>query len=174
MSSCNSKNNDDDLEASMEEEVHVELDEELSALLIELVPEWLPYLRANRKLVLLLLKALYGCTQSARLFYNLLAKTLIAMGFVANPYDRCVFNKTIDGLQCTIVIYVDDLKISCVSSVVVDNVIKELQQYFTKLTIKRGKQLEYLGMELDFNALGCVSLSISKMVEDHHLTRLCE
>ena len=34
------------------------------------------------------------------------------MGFKLNPYDRCVANKEINGKQCTIIWYVDDLKIS--------------------------------------------------------------
>ena len=34
------------------------------------------------------------------------------MGFVINPYDMCVASKTINGKQCTIVWYVDDLKVS--------------------------------------------------------------
>ena len=87
------------------------------------------------------------------------------MGFKVNPYDRCVFNKTINGLQCTVVVYVDDLKISCSDAAVVDKVLEDLQHHFTKLTIKRGKQLEYLGMGLDFTQSGCVRLSMRKMVD---------
>ena len=34
------------------------------------------------------------------------------IGFVLNPYDKCIANKTINGSQCTIVFYVDDNKIS--------------------------------------------------------------
>ncbi len=94
---------------------------------------------------MLLVKALYGCIQSARRFYELLAKVLCSMGFSSNPYDQCVFNKTTeDGLQCTIVVYVDNLKISCANGAVVESIIDELQQHFTKLTLKRGKTLEYL------------------------------
>ncbi len=117
---------------------------------------------------MLLVKALYGCIQSARRFYELLAKVLCSMGFSSNPYDQCVFNKTTeDGLQCTIVVYVDDLKISCANGAVVESIIDELQQHFTKLTLKRGKTLEYLGMELDFTTPHKVSVSMKKMVQEH-------
>ncbi len=57
-------------------------------------------------------KALYGCVQSARLFYINLSNTLNSFGFVANPYDKCVFHKVINDVQCTVLIYVDDIKIS--------------------------------------------------------------
>ena len=69
------------------------------------------YLRLN--------KALYGCLKSAMLWYNLFSETLEGLGFIINPYDQCVANKVIDGRQCTIAWYVDDLKISHVSELVV-------------------------------------------------------
>ena len=34
------------------------------------------------------------------------------MEYVINPYDRCVANKIINGKQLTIVLYVDDNKLS--------------------------------------------------------------
>ena len=51
-------------------------------------------------------KALYGCVQSARLWYNYLSDFLKSIGFEANP---CVFNrKSASGKQCTLAIHVDD------------------------------------------------------------------
>ncbi len=58
-------------------------------------------------------KALYGCVESAKLFYDHLSKSLTSMGFVKNPYDHCVFNCVIYDKQCTVTVHVDDLKISC-------------------------------------------------------------
>jgi hypothetical protein len=49
-----------------------------------------------------LIKALYGCVQSALLWYELFSSTLETMGFTLNPYDQCVANCDIDGSQCTI------------------------------------------------------------------------
>lgn len=40
--------------------------------------------------------ALYGCVQSARLWLEKLRDTLESNSFVSNPYDLCVFNKTVD------------------------------------------------------------------------------
>ena len=54
------------------------------------------------------LQAIYGCIESALLWYELFSTTLQDMGFQINPYDRCVANKLIDGKQCTISWYVDD------------------------------------------------------------------
>ena len=56
-----------------------------------------------------LLKALYGLLKSALLFYKKLAGELVNMGFEINPYDPCVDNKTVNGIQMTVTWYVDDL-----------------------------------------------------------------
>ena len=59
----------------------------------------------------------------------------------------------INGKQCTIVWYVDDLKISHVDAKVVDEQIDLIKGEFGKdmdLTIKRGKVHEYLGIRFDF------------------------
>ncbi len=61
------------------------------------------YENGKKVLYLELLKALYGCVQSALLWYELFSSTLQGMGFELNPYDACVTNKVIDGKQCTIV-----------------------------------------------------------------------
>jgi hypothetical protein len=50
-------------------------------------------------------KALYGCIQSAVLWYNELASTLKATDFVQNPYDICSFTRVRDGLTDRILEY---------------------------------------------------------------------
>ena len=47
-------------------------------------------------------QSVYGCIESAMLWYNLYTSTLQGMGFELNPYDLCVANKMINGKQCTI------------------------------------------------------------------------
>ena len=39
-----------------------------------------------------LIKALYGCIQSAMLWWKLLTSTLIKEGFTVNPFDQCIAN----------------------------------------------------------------------------------
>ena len=54
-------------------------------------------------------KTLYGLLKSALIFYKKLLINLLSMGFQPNPYDPCVVNKEIDGLQMTITWHVDNL-----------------------------------------------------------------
>jgi hypothetical protein len=60
----------------------------------------------------LLKKALYGTLQAALIFWKNLSGKLMHWGFVLNPNNNCVANKTIDGSQSTVLWYVDDIKIS--------------------------------------------------------------
>jgi hypothetical protein len=77
-------------------------------------------------------KALYGCVQSALLWYELFAHTLLDMGYELNPYDSCDANKTIEGSQCTVAWYVDDKKISHINPDVVTMVIEKIEEQFGK------------------------------------------
>ncbi len=98
-------------------------------------------LRKRKKVLYLqLLKALYGCVQSALLWYELFSSTLQGMGFTLNPYDVCVANKTIDKRQCTIVWHVDDTKISHVDEKAVSHVIEKIEAKFGKMTVTRGRE----------------------------------
>ena len=74
--------------------------------------DFVAYEKGKKVLYVQLDKALYGCVQSALLWYELYSSTLTDMGFELNPYDLCVANAELEGKQCTICWYVDDNKIS--------------------------------------------------------------
>jgi hypothetical protein len=93
-------------------------------------------------------RAIYGCIESALLWYDLFTTTLQGMGFKVNDYDRCVATKQINGKQCTICWYVDDNKISHMDQDVIDEVINELKPHFGKLTVTRGNSHTFLGMDI--------------------------
>jgi hypothetical protein len=97
-----------------------------------------------------LTKALYGCIQSALLWYNVFSGFLVKQGFKINPLDNCVANKMIDGKQCTICWYVDDLKISHVNHKVVTTIIKIIEARFGKMNVVRGKHHVYIGVDIKF------------------------
>ena len=52
----------------------------------------------------------------------------------------------IEGKQCTIASYVDDNKISHVDPKVVSMIIDKLEERFGKMTVTRGKEHVFLGM----------------------------
>ena len=63
------------------------------------------------------LRAIYGCIESALLWYNFYLNTLKDSVFRINTYDICVSNKMIGVNQCTIVWYVDDNSLSRVDTI---------------------------------------------------------
>ena len=69
------------------------------------------------------MNAIYGTMVAGLLYYCKLADSLDHKKFTKNPYDPCVWNKIIDGKQCTICFHVDDCKIPHVKSKVNDNMI---------------------------------------------------
>jgi hypothetical protein len=62
---------------------------EVAEILCKLDLKYRRFLRPDKKIAVKLKKALYGCIQSAVLWYQELASTLHEMGFRENPYDIC-------------------------------------------------------------------------------------
>lgn len=143
----------------------MEINQELSAFLVQIAPDvYRPFLTPDGKLLVILNKVLYGCIESARLFYLHISTTLINFGFVPNAYDICVFNKVMHGKQCTITIHVDDLKISCADPRGVEDVIQELTRVYKKVNVYDDKLIDYLGMIFDYSEAGVVKISMQKMI----------
>ena len=88
----------------------------------QLLPEMADCLFSNGEMYCKLNKALYGTVEAARLWYDLVVKTLTDNGFVMNEDDNCVFNKTINCSQCTILFHVDDFLIRSVPSEALDQI----------------------------------------------------
>ena len=108
----------------------------------------------NGNVFIKLKKALYGCVQSSKLWYDNLASKLASMGFSANKYEPCVFNKSDKSTgykQCTVCVYVDDLMITCVNEVAIQSVIDELRAEYKEVTGQVGVKHSYLGMCFDFS-----------------------
>ena len=72
------------------------------------------------------------------------------MGFELNLYNLCVANSMIEGKQCTICWYVDDNKISHKDPKVVDNIIKQIEFKFGKMSSTGGNEHEFLGMNIKY------------------------
>ena len=113
------------LHAKMKKFVLLKIDGEFVDIICQMDPGFAPHIRyenGKKVLYIQLLKALYGCIESALLWYNLFSTTLKDLGFEINPYDKCIANMKINGKQCTIAWYVDDNKIFHVDSKVVTKI----------------------------------------------------
>ena len=92
-----------------EDEVIMTIDPFLAKLLAQIDPTVEQNTDEKGVVYVKLKKALYGCIQSAKLWYDKLCEVLSKDGYVKNDYDECLFNKMVNGVQCTIAFHVDDL-----------------------------------------------------------------
>lgn len=93
-------------------------------------------------------KALYGTVQAALLWYKKLSGVLLKDGFLVNPYDACLFNKVVNGVQITVCFHVDDLLVSSVSVRLMENLLMCLNANFADLTVNKGNVHSYLAMNI--------------------------
>ena len=140
------------LRAYMKKQVLVLINKEESDILIELYPELSKYRDETGKLTAQAMKALYGCIESGKLWYDTLSSKLLANGYVQNPYDKCIFNKwhESEGVQSTIGIHVDDCFISCTVPDILESIVQWFAEEFEDLNVTRGCVHQFTGMTLDY------------------------
>lgn len=118
------------------------------------------YIKLNR--------ALYGKILGAKLFFNKLSSELLKLGFEQNSYDKCTWNKMVNGEQLTVVFHVDDLKALHKEQTVLDEFIKQKEIFGKqdKLLESTGLVHKYLGIVLHYSIPGKIAFTISENLED--------
>ena len=137
--------------ATMKKQVLVLINKEETDILIQLYPELARYRDENGRLTAQAMKALYGCIESGKLWYDTLSSKLLANGYVQNSYDKCIFNKWHDteGVQSTIGIHMDDCFISYVVPEILESIVQWFAEEFEDLNVTRGSVHQFTGMTLD-------------------------
>lgn len=147
--------------------VLMRLDSQLSGLLLDIDPHnYEKFRNSDGSIVVRLKKALYRCIESAKLWFNLLASVLQDYGFKQNPHERCVFNMQIGAHQLTVVVYVDDLLITCADSAIADQFVVFIKKRFVTITEHRGHVHSYLGMTFNFGCPGKVAVTMEGYTND--------
>ena len=144
------------LNAIMKEKVLMKLNNQLTSILSEIDPTCIPFINDDGTIDVILDKALYGCVESGKLWYELISKHLLDIGYKKHPQDNCVFFRDLPKVGRVIIcLYVDDLFIICPKEIeeFVDGDLKYLSDNFGQLTITNGNIHKYLGMEFDFSEI---------------------
>ena len=85
------------LNADMEGEVFMWIPEPIASVLCDREPLFIPYRHINKngqgRVLVQLLKAQYGCVESARLWYEHISEALVEKNFQINPFDKCIFQR---------------------------------------------------------------------------------
>jgi hypothetical protein len=154
------------LNGILKEEVLMGLNKTVSELLIKCQPQYKKFLRPDGTCVVKLRKALYGCVESGKLWNEEICRQLTSMGYTANPYEECIFNKMVRGKQLTLALYVDDIMATCEDAKALDEDIAALRKRYKEVTVKEGQQHSYLGMTFDFATKRKVRVTMRGYVDD--------
>jgi hypothetical protein len=147
--------------------VMMRLNKFLTSVLVAIDPSYSQFVNKNGTCVVKLNKALYGCVESARLWYNNLSADLHRLEYVTNATDICIFNRPeTKGSQTTLCLHVDDLKITCVDEITLDRVIGEIENIYPGLSKQRGRVINYIGMTFDYRQEGRVRITMNKFISD--------
>jgi len=90
-------------------------------------------------------KAIYGMVESALLWSELFSTTLQNIGFTINPYDKFLSNRMVNGKQCTMAWYVNEIKISQQEDKVCTQIADIIESRFGK-----GKKHTFLAWILNY------------------------
>jgi histone deacetylase 1/2 len=147
-------------------EVYVKLDPIVAAMLIELDGSYKEFLNEDGTIIVRLDKALYGCIESGKLWYENLRAFLESENFVANPHDICVFNRGMGADQITVCIYVDDLIITCRNDVMIEKFTQNLRNRYKEIKVNQGNIHDYLGMRFDLSDPGKCKVTMDGFVQE--------
>ena len=146
--------------------VEMSIGKEVASLLCRVSPRHAKYVRADGSIIVRLRKALYGCIESAVLWYKELSGTLEDLGFKKNPYDECSFVRHKTGRTDTILVYVDDLMLTSKSKDTLVSIANALKKKYKEVTLKEGTEHDFLGIHWDFTARREVVLSMKGYVNN--------
>ena len=160
------------LNATPAKTIYMRLDRDMTALYVELVPSATHMVHTDGCITVRLLKALYGCVESAMLWYHHLRDFLCSIGFEHCPHDPCMFKRGVGEHMVRMVVYVDDLLVSCQTKSVLDKLKEKFREKYGAVTVKEGTSQSYLGMLFDFSEVGALRVTMPKatteLLRDHH------
>ena len=146
--------------------VYMKIDPLISAILTQLDKTYRTFTDSSRAVTVKLDRALYGCVQSAVLWYKDLKATLEEADYIMNPYDICVFNKKYDGEQVTVIFHVDDLLGSSILEEALEELYNILIKKYKRVKVTRGTTHAYLGMVLHLPGDGTATISMPTFISN--------
>lgn len=158
-----------------EERIIIKIRGTLVHFLIEIDPStYLKFVTYKNRVKILycnVLKAIYGMLTSTLLFYTKWRDDLLLIGYKLNPYDPWIANKIVNGKKHTVTWHIVNLKISHINPKVNDKFIKWVDKLYGdnkigRVQAKRGKVHNYLGMVLDYNTPGKVTIDMRYYIKN--------
>jgi len=119
---------------------------------------------SNKHLVCKLNKAIYGLKQAPRARFEKLRNTLFTYNFKSGKCDRPLFVYSDTSTVVYMLVYVDDIIVTCNNHTFIKSLVSELNSEFS---IKDLGDLDYfLGIEVSSQPNGSLLLIQSKYIQD--------
>lgn len=147
-------------------EILMHIDPAISTLVCVAKPEWKSFQRQDGSLIVHLDKALYGCVESAKLWYDNISAALQKNGLTKSRIDPCLFYKNNNGKSIIACVYVDDILVASTDDQQVKELTNALREEYKTITVHDGDIHNYLGMELDFSKSKEVKISMNGFVQE--------
>lgn len=147
--------------------VYMRCNKDLTKLIVEVYPHLQKFVSTKGYMYCRLLKALYGCVQASKLWFDKLIKFLRSEGYEQSPIDPCVMRKVVGDRVWLLLICVDDILVIA-DKEEIERLKTRFTEEFTWITMEVGKEHSYLGMQICLDD-GVVTVDmihyISKMLE---------
>mmetsp|Transcript_22191 Transcript_22191/g.59026 ORF Transcript_22191/g.59026 Transcript_22191/m.59026 type:complete len:247 (-) Transcript_22191:608-1348(-) len=141
-------------------QTYIRLNRFVTEVMVSIDARFLNFVSEKGTMVLKLNKALYGRVMAAKLWCDMLRRTLEGLGFTRSAYDMCVSSRKSDAGITMMTIHVDDVKIFAPDDSERERSISELSELFPGLKIQRGPVLNYLGMKFEYKFDKTVNISM--------------
>ena len=128
-------------------------------------PKIARHILIDGRVLVRLLKALYGTIQAAKLWYKKLKEIITEYGFKQHPHDQCVFILILNGVLLIVGFHVDDLLMICKDKKMIDDFVAYLLTCFSNITVHDGVQQTYLGMLITKEMNGTVSVTMEGYID---------
>ena len=135
-----------ELTDSMADLTYVTIDKSLSAEILKIRPVWNDKMNPNGTFTMMLKRTLYGLGIAANRWFTHLNNTLIKLGFVVSPGDRCCFTRGQDDTKIIICTHVDD--ILCVGRPIELQTFKTDFQKEYEINAQEGQKHSYIGLDI--------------------------
>jgi hypothetical protein len=143
--------------------VYIKCDKRLMKLIVEVLLGLKKYMQKDGVLYCRLLKALHGCVQASKLWFNKLTRVLHWEGYEHSPADPCVMRRIVGKKVFLLLIYVDDILILA-NDTEIDRMEKVFLKEFMWITMERNNKLSYLGMLVSLEE-GTATIDMTYFIE---------
>jgi hypothetical protein len=127
--------------------VYVKFAEKVREVILEMYPHLQEFVGSNKVLYCRLKKALYGCVQAFKLWYEKLQKFLQVQGYKRCDIDPCVFKREVGNKVYLPLVYVDDIHIVA-DTEVIERLEREFVSVFKWITMSVRPSHSNMGMQI--------------------------